>query len=69
MSEQKDYTGYEYKQITADAHMESLWRNSMASFGWSAEKSQAKVVSACPSPCGSWQPPSPCSPGSLSRSS
>lgn len=48
MSEQKDYTGYEYKQITADAHMESLWKDSMASFGWSAEKSQAKVVKRLP---------------------
>lgn len=48
MSENKDYTGYEYKQITADAHMESLWKDSMTSFGWTAEKSEAKIVKRLP---------------------
>lgn len=48
MSEQNQYIGYEYKQITVSTRMESLWKDSMESFGWQAEKSEPKVVKRLP---------------------
>lgn len=48
MNERKDDTGYEYKQITTDRAMESLWKDSMANFGWTAEKSEARIVKRMP---------------------
>lgn len=48
MSEQKDHTGYEYKQVTVDKSMESLWKDSMENFGWRAEVSEAKIVKRLP---------------------
>ena len=33
MNELKSYTGYEYKKVTMDTSLESLWRDSMANFG------------------------------------
>ena len=48
MNEREDDTGYEYKQITTDRAMESLWKDSMANFGWTAEKSEARIVKRMP---------------------
>lgn len=48
MNEQKNYIGYEYKQVTADTQMEGLWKDSMAGFGWTAEKSEPKVIRRLP---------------------
>lgn len=48
MNELKNYTGYEYKRITMDTSMESLWRDSMANFGWEVEKREAKIVKHLP---------------------
>ncbi|HIZ56563.1 hypothetical protein [uncultured Intestinimonas sp.] len=48
MSEQRDYTGYEYKQVTADTCMESLWKDSLEHFGWTVEKIEAKIVKRLP---------------------
>lgn len=48
MNELKNYTGYEYKRVITDASMESLWKDSMVSFGWEAEKSEAKIVKRLP---------------------
>lgn len=48
MNELKSYTGYEYKRVTMDTSLESLWRDSMANFGWEAEKSEAKIVKRLP---------------------
>lgn len=55
MNERKVDTGYEYKQITTDRAMESLWKDSMANFGWTAEKSEARIVKRMPFwHCGLW---------------
>ena len=48
MNEKKDYTGYEYKQVTTDRTMESLWRDSMENFGWMADRSEVKIVKRMP---------------------
>ena len=48
MNELKSYTGYEYKKVTMDTSLESLWRDSMANFGWEMEKSEAKIVKRLP---------------------
>lgn len=48
MNEQKNYIGYEYKQVIADTQMEGLWKDSMAGFGWTAEKSAPKTVKRLP---------------------
>ena len=48
MNEVKSYIGYEYKRITMNARLESLWRDSMENFGWKAEKSGAKIVKRLP---------------------
>lgn len=48
MNEQTTYTGYEYKRVTAESGMESLWKDSLANFGWTGEKSEAKVVKRLP---------------------
>lgn len=34
MNELRNYTRYEYKRITMTTDIESLWKDSMASFGW-----------------------------------
>ena len=48
MSEQKDYTGYEYKQVMVDRSLESLWKDSMEHFGWCVERSEAGTVKRLP---------------------
>lgn len=48
MNEQTTYTGYEYKRVTAETGMESIWKDSLANFGWTGEKSEAKVVKRLP---------------------
>lgn len=48
MSEQKEYIGYEYRQVTAERSMESLWKDGMENFGWTIERSDAKVVKRMP---------------------
>ena len=48
MNETKTYTGYEYKRVTMDSGMESLWKDSMENFGWKAEKSEAKIEKRLP---------------------
>lgn len=48
MNETKNYTGYEYKRVTMDSGMESLWKDSMENFGWKAEKSEAKIEKRLP---------------------
>ncbi len=48
MNEQNNYTGYEYRQVTVDTHMESMWKDSMVNFGWKAERSEAKIVKRLP---------------------
>lgn len=48
MSEQKNFTGYEYKQVTVDKGLESLWKDSMENFGWHVETSEAKTVKHLP---------------------
>lgn len=47
-AEARDYIGYEYKQVTARNKMEGLWVDSMAHFGWKAEKSRPKLVKRLP---------------------
>lgn len=48
MNEQTKYTGYEYKQVTAETSMAGLWKDCMANFGWTAEKLEAKTVKRLP---------------------
>lgn len=48
MNNQQNVISYEYKQITAASNMESLWKDSMASFGWKTEMSEAKIVKRLP---------------------
>ena len=48
LAEARDYTGFEYKQVTARNEMESLWVDSMTHFGWKPEKSRPKLVKRLP---------------------
>ena len=42
MNEQMHYIGYEYKQVTAETGLRSLWRDGLENFGWSFEGDAAQ---------------------------